>query len=88
MSLTATNPFGAECLPQPFPADQPDAIVTAEQVAAFRHTTYGNLAQERHMGRGPKYLKVGRRVFYRVGDVLDHLATCTIDPRTRERETG
>jgi hypothetical protein len=37
----------------------------------------------RNLGRGPAYIKRGRMVRYRVGDLLDFMAAGRIDPEAR-----
>jgi hypothetical protein len=69
----------AEPLP-PFPFDQPEALVLPAQVAEFRLTTVNTLAWERCKGIGIPYRKIGKRVLYRAGDVMDYVAARVVDP--------
>lgn len=46
---------------------------TPSDVAKYLHSSIANLAQLRYTGRGPKFIKVGRRVLYRWSDVADWL---------------
>jgi hypothetical protein len=39
-------------------------LATPQEVAEFRRTTVACLAQERYKGTGPRFLKLGKRVFY------------------------
>lgn len=39
-------------------------LATPSEVAEYRRTTVDALAQERHAGTGPPYIKAGRRVLY------------------------
>ena len=60
--------------------------LTAKQVAAILHTSEAGLAQMRHRGIGPKFVKAGhRKVLYIRQHVEEFLAanTCqrTDDPR-------
>jgi hypothetical protein len=48
-------------------------VATPDDVARVFHTTVGALAQERCMGRGLPYVKVGRRVRYLRVDVVEYL---------------
>jgi hypothetical protein len=58
---------------------------TPFDVAQYLHSTVANLAQLRYTGRGPKFIKVGRRVLYRWSDIADWLDRNTMqrtdDPR-------
>lgn len=55
-----------------------DQLMTPAELAEWRGTTVRTLAQERYLGRGPKYLKLGgRTVRYRVRDVLEWLDSST-----------
>ena len=44
---------------------QPDALA-----ARWGKTTHA-LAQMRYRGNGPRFVKIGKSIFYRVGDVLE-----------------
>lgn len=59
----------------------PDALFTPKHVAEHRHTTENALAQERWRGDGPRYLKLGRRVFYRAADLQAWLAANTVETK-------
>jgi predicted DNA-binding transcriptional regulator AlpA len=48
-------------------------LVTAEQYAEWRGITKNAAAAERYNGNGPKFVKAGRRVYYRVADVNEWL---------------
>jgi len=51
-----------------------DDTANPKQVAAYLHTTEAGLAQMRHRGTGPKFIKVGpRKVIYRWSDVKAYL---------------
>jgi Helix-turn-helix domain len=58
---------------------------TPGQVAEYLRSSVNTLAQLRYMGRGPKFIKVGRKVLYRWSDVADWLDRNTMqrtdDPR-------
>lgn len=47
-------------------------------MAKYLHTTVDALAQKRHLGNGPKFIKMGRKVLYRWSDVLERLDQNTI----------
>ncbi len=66
--------------------DNPDALLLPRDVAALRCTTENALAQERWRGRGPRYVRDGRRVLYRAGDLADYIAAHTIVPRPSVRQ--
>jgi hypothetical protein len=48
-------------------------VATAEQVADILQTTPGALAQDRYLGRGVPFIKVGKRVRYLRADVMAYL---------------
>lgn len=58
---------------------------TPGEVAEYLRSSVANLAQLRFQGRGPKFIKAGRRVLYRWSDVSDWLDRNTMqrtdDPR-------
>lgn len=51
----------------------------AEEVAEIARTTTATLAYWRHVGRGPRYFRVGRRVLYAADDVEAWLASARED---------
>jgi len=61
--------------------DNPDDLIPAKDYAASRHMTESALAQERWRGSGPPYVKLGRRVLYRAGDLAAYIAANTVTPQ-------
>lgn len=49
-------------------------VMTAKQLSAFMHISEDSLAQDRYLGRGIPFTKVGARVRYLREDVLAYLA--------------
>ncbi|WP_433670300.1 helix-turn-helix domain-containing protein [Nocardia sp. CA-136227] len=49
------------------------ALLTPAEVGKVLHKTEDSLAQLRYRGRGPVFVKAGRRVLYRREDVLAYL---------------
>ncbi|RBP64150.1 hypothetical protein DFO66_10722 [Brevibacterium sanguinis] len=45
-------------------------VFTPEELAKRYDTTPPALAALRHKGKGPRFFKLGRRVYYRLEDVL------------------
>lgn len=58
----------------------PDALVLPPQLAQFLHTTEAVLAQTRFRGKGIPYVRVGRRILYRVKDIRAYLDANTEVP--------
>ncbi|WP_049773324.1 hypothetical protein [Segniliparus rotundus] len=63
------------------PASKPEdgqrsPLATPAEVAAYRRTTLGQLAQERYKKRGCPYKKIGSRVFYDWQDVYAFVDQC------------
>lgn len=46
-----------------------DRLVTTEEVAARYRTVPGTVRYWRHVGKGPRSFKAGRRVLYRESDL-------------------
>lgn len=63
--------------------DNPDALLLPRDVAEFRHMTTNALSVERCEGRGPRYVKLGGRVYYRAGDLAAYIEVNTVTPGTR-----
>lgn len=47
-------------------------LITPDQLGERWHKTRSALSQMRYRGDGPKFVKIGRSVFYRVEDVLEY----------------
>lgn len=60
--------------------DNPDLLFTPRDVAEYRHTSETALAQERWRAIGPRYLKFGKRVFYRSADPKTWLDANLVTP--------
>lgn len=61
-----------------------ELIASRDMPARFPGTTDGSWAQLRYRGTGPKYVKVGRKVFYRRADLeawLDEQVKTRTDDR-------
>ncbi|WP_175974812.1 helix-turn-helix transcriptional regulator [Corynebacterium sp. Marseille-Q2823] len=58
-----------------------DLLTVQDLVARYPGTTPGAWANRRYKGTGPKFLKLGRRIMYRVSDVVaweeENAHTCT-----------
>lgn len=48
-------------------------VLTVDEYCAWRGITKGAAGQERYRGIGPKFIKVGKSVLYRVSDVNEWL---------------
>ena len=51
------------------PDGKPAGVLTEEQAAQYLGLAPGTLRNWRVMGRGPQYVRLGRRVGYRVEDL-------------------
>jgi hypothetical protein len=58
----------------------PDDMVSAEDAAKIIKQQVTTLSTWRSMGKGPRYIKAGRAVFYLRSDLRAWLATQMIDP--------
>ncbi|MEW2010754.1 DNA-binding protein [Microbacterium sp. NPDC078814] len=50
-----------------------DELLTPEEVAEWFKTSTKMLANDRYLGRGPRFIKVGKYVRYRVADCKAYL---------------
>ena len=55
-------------------------ILKPEQLGQLLHKDLNVLANERHLGRGPAYIKNGRSVLYLRSDVIAFLTANRHDP--------
>jgi predicted DNA-binding transcriptional regulator AlpA len=58
--------------------DEP--ILPPSEAAAELHVEPQTLAAWRHRGEGPRYVKIGKLVFYRPSDIREWLATRVTEP--------
>jgi predicted DNA-binding transcriptional regulator AlpA len=56
-----------------------DQLLTPQQVAEYRGTTTGVLAQERFNRTGPRYVRDGRRIRYRASDIRAYIESSTVE---------
>lgn len=49
---------------------QAESLITVPEAAALLRTPESTLRYWRHTGLGPRSIRLGRRVFYREGDLL------------------
>ncbi|WP_367582168.1 DNA-binding protein [Tsukamurella tyrosinosolvens] len=57
-----------------------NVYATPSEVAEALHTTVPSLAQDRYLGQGLPYTKLGRRVLYSWADVYDYLDAHRVVP--------
>jgi hypothetical protein len=55
-------------------------LVAEEKFAALRRTKISALQNERALGNGPPFVRVGRAVYYSLGEIEKYLAACTVKP--------
>jgi hypothetical protein len=64
--------------------DPLDQLVTQSEYAEIRRCSERTIERERTAGRGCRYIKIGRGVRYRRGDIFDfisrHVRSSTSDP--------
>ncbi|MBF6060568.1 helix-turn-helix domain-containing protein [Nocardia terpenica] len=64
-----------------------DKLWTPEELAEYFHTTVGQLANERTAGRGPRFVKRGRKILYRGSDIQRYLEDNTVSS-TKQQATA
>ncbi|MEU1956133.1 DNA-binding protein [Nocardia rhamnosiphila] len=57
------------------------SLATSKEAAAFLRTTPAALAQARYLGRGPEYIRNGRRVLYSWDTLRAYIADNTVRPQ-------
>lgn len=58
----------------------PEELLTPEEAALFLRTTKWSLAAYRQKNMGPKYVKMGGRVYYRPKDLKKFIEESIVDP--------
>ncbi|WP_305909598.1 helix-turn-helix domain-containing protein [Methylomarinum sp. Ch1-1] len=57
-----------------------DVLLCTKEVSKRYGFTMAWLEQQRWRGTGPKYIKIGRMVKYRVADIEEYLKSCEVKP--------
>jgi hypothetical protein len=55
-------------------------LTPEESFAALRGVKISALQNERALGKGPEFKRVGRRIFYPLKEIEKYLAACTVKP--------
>lgn len=55
-------------------------VVNENQAAKIIGRAVQTLRNDRHLRQGPPYIKLGRSVRYKVGDLLDYIESHRVDP--------
>jgi hypothetical protein len=63
-------------------------IFDEKEAAATVGVQKGTMTKWRHLGRGPRYLKLAGKIRYRKADLVAYIESCVIDPRDRVRKKG
>ncbi|MCR2801171.1 hypothetical protein QNO21_07610 [Microbacterium sp. zg-Y818] len=71
MSASNGNDWNARAIP--WETLDRNTLLRPAQIAMLRERSIHFLANERSGGRGPRYIRDGRSIRYRLGDVLDWL---------------
>lgn len=64
------------------PQSELDELNTPKQISAYIGKTEAALAQDRYLGQGITYIKVGKLVRYRRADVLAYLEANRVETST------
>lgn len=70
-TTSALSPKAPQALPDhllPLPLDD-DVLIRARDVSSYTDIAQQTHTRWRHEGVGPKFVRLGRRVFYRSGDL-------------------
>ncbi len=59
-----------------------EALLNTDDAARLLGMTSGNLAVKRSQGKGPKFVKIGYRVLYRLEDLLEYKRKTLAVPTT------
>ena len=54
-----------------------DPLLTPKEAAHFLRKSVSYLAKCRMYRKGPRYIKIGRSVLYRMSDLIEYLKLCT-----------
>ncbi len=65
-----------------------EALLNETQAATYLNMKKGWLQKQRHFGKGPPYIFVGRSIRYRPSELEKYLAENTVTPREMRVVTG
>jgi hypothetical protein len=63
----------------------PNELVPSDETAKLLNVKPQTMVTWRHEGKGPRYLKIGRSVFYRRSDIRAYLGALLTDPVAKAR---
>jgi hypothetical protein len=55
-------------------------LISESEFAALRRVKISALWNERSLGKGPTFLRVGRAIYYPIKEIEKYLAGCTVKP--------
>ncbi len=61
-------------------ATQPKSLLNDEGATKFLNLAKGTLPVWRHHGKGPKFIKIGTAVRYRIQDLEEYINSNTVNP--------
>lgn len=67
--------------PNPTQLDEQFGLIDEVDYAAFLKKTLPSLRNDRSAGKGPPYVKIGNKVWYRRADVLAFVSASLVQPR-------
>lgn len=70
---------------RPLP-DNDEALIPSRQMPAYVGLSSQTLARWRHEGKGPEYVKIGRKVAYKAGVIRKWLETCCFASTSSQSE--
>ncbi len=70
------------------PTDLPSSRLKGQDAATYLGLSHSTLEKMRHTGRGPRYLKVGGRVFYRQSDLDAYLEAAVVETTDSRSHAG
>ena len=59
---------------------EPEILLTPRELAQRWKTSLQSLANRRSAGKGPRFIRIGRSIRYRLSDVEEYLAQNTVEP--------
>ena len=81
MQQNQTSTHARPTMPAAAPAGDASELLTTKQVAAWIGRKPNTMEIDRMRGRGIPFVKIGKSVRYRRGDVLDFIASHRVVPK-------
>lgn len=62
-----------------------EQLITQEELAFRWKISEATLERDRCLNKGVRYIRIGGRIRYRLGDIIAYENDCTVEPKSRTK---